>query len=188
MIQKLCFIDLETSGLDPKINGVTQVSGIIEIDGKEVERFNVLACPPPALAIDTRALEVQGRTRADLDKHMPYAEAYITLQSLFCQHVDKFNKRDKMFFIGYNARFDDDFLREFYLFNGDKYYNSMFFYPPIDVMNMAIVYMMNRRHELPNFRLTTVAQALNIPVDLSMAHDAFYDITLTKRVFETLKG
>ena len=37
---KLCFVDLETTGLYPGKHGIHQISGAIVIDGVEKEKFD----------------------------------------------------------------------------------------------------------------------------------------------------
>lgn len=44
-MSKIIYLDTETTGLDKEKNDVIQVAGIIEIDGKEVERFNIFCQP-----------------------------------------------------------------------------------------------------------------------------------------------
>ena len=71
------------------------------------------------------------------------------------------------------------------LSNGDKYYGSYFWHPPICVMNMAAQKLAHRRADLPNFKLTTVAEAIGVACE-GNAHDATYDITLTREVYKKL--
>ena len=40
---------------------------------------------------------------------------------------------------------------------------------------------------MENFKLSTVAKALGVPVDETKLHDASYDIFLTKAIFNIVK-
>ena len=37
---KLIYLDTETTGFDPKVNGLLQLAGCIQIDAKVVEKFD----------------------------------------------------------------------------------------------------------------------------------------------------
>lgn len=60
---KLLFFDLETTGVNPGKNGIHQISGMIEIDGVEKERFDFHVQPNPKAIIEEQALSVAGVTR-----------------------------------------------------------------------------------------------------------------------------
>lgn len=107
---------------------------------------------------------------------------------MLAKYVDKFNKKDKFFLVGYNnASFDNQFLRGFFLQNGDNYFGSWFWSNSIDVMVLASNKLVERRAEMENFKLSTVAKFLGIQVSEDNLHDAFYDIYLTKAIFDIVK-
>ena len=98
---------------------------------------------------------------------------------------DKYNSKDKFFLVGYNnAAFDNQFLRGFFLQNNDKFFGSWFWANSMDVMVLATVYLANKRTEMENFKLSTVAATLGVQVDGDSLHNAMYDIELTKAVFD----
>lgn len=49
---------------------------------------------------------------------------------------------------------------------------------------LATVYLANKRTEMENFKLSTVAATLGVQVDGDSLHNAMYDIELTKAVFD----
>ncbi len=100
--------------------------------------------------------------------------------------VDRYDKNDKFYFVGYNAKFDADHLRAWFQKNKDDYFGSWFWNPPLDVMSFAAFGLMRRRASLRNFQLLTVAEALGIATDKDNAHDALYDVELTRNVFQLL--
>src|SRR3712207_9107105 len=90
-------------------------------------------------------------------------EVYAQFVAMLGKHVDKFNKKDKFFLVGYNnAAFDNQFLRGFFLQNGDNYFGSWFWANTIDVMVLATAYLAERRPEMENFKLSTVAKFLGV--------------------------
>jgi DNA polymerase-3 subunit epsilon len=182
------FLDTETTGTDPVKNGIIQLSGIIVVDGNE-ETFDLKMKPFPADEIDDRALQVTGTTREELEaRTMLGFDGYREFLRLLGRHIDKFDKHDKAYMIGYNVGFDDQFLRAWFKKAGDTYFGSWFWWPPIDVAVLAAMKLRDRRHELPDFKQGTVAKALGIEVDDTRLHDALYDIGICRKIFEVCGG
>ena len=186
---KLLFFDLETTGTNPGRNGIHQISGQVVIDGETKETFDFHVQPNPKAQIEDEALKVGNVTREQIMAYPPMGEVYAQLVAMLGKYVDKFDKKDKFFLVGYNnAAFDNQFLRGFFLQNGDKYFGSWFWANSIDVMVLASLFLADRRAEMENFKLSTVAKFLNIKVDEASLHGADYDIFLTREVFNVVKG
>lgn len=185
---KLLFFDLETTGTNPARNGIHQISGQIVINGKKVEDFDFHVQPNPKAQIEEAALQVAGVTREQVLSYPAMGEVYAQFVAMLGKYVDKFNKKDKFFLVGYNnAAFDNQFLRGFFLQNGDNYFGSWFWANTIDVMVLATAYLAERRPEMENFKLSTVAKFLGVVVSDDSLHNAFYDIELTKAIYEIVK-
>ena len=186
---KLVFFDLETTGTNPGKHGIHQISGQIVIDGVVKESFDFHVQPNPKALIEEEALKVGGVTREQILAYPPMQQVYQEFVAMLGKYVDKFNKKDKFFLVGYNnAAFDNQFLRGFFLQNGDVYFGSWFWSNSIDVMVFASAYLATRRPEMENFKLSTVAKTLGIVVNDDSLHDAMYDIELTKAVFDIVTG
>lgn len=183
---KLFYCDLETTGLDPAKNGVQQIAGMIELDGVEKERFNFDVKPFRGKIISKQALVVTGKTVEDLETYEEPMTVYATLFKLISQYVDRYNRNDKFFFVAYNARFDMDFLRQWFADCGDKYFGSYFWFPYLCVMDLAGWKLADKRPTMQNFKLTTVARQLGLQFDESEAHDGLFDVDLTKKVYQAL--
>ena len=120
---KLLFFDLETTGTNPGKHGIHQISGQIVIDGIVKESFDFHVQPNPKAIIEDEALAVAGVTREQIAQYPPMATVYAQFVAMLGKYVDKFNKKDKFFLVGYNnAAFDNQFLRGFFLQNADKYF------------------------------------------------------------------
>ena len=100
--------------------------------------------------------------------------------------MDRYDTLDKFHLIAYNAKFDTDHLRAWFAKNGDKFFGSWFWHPPLDVMSFAAIGLMRRRPSLDNFKLLTVAEALGLEIDEERSHDALYDVELAREVFHML--
>lgn len=186
---KLLFFDVETTGLSAAKCAIHQLSGIIEIDGEIKERFNINIRPFTGAQISAKALEVSNVTAEQVHGYeLDYILAHNKFKNLILKYVDKFDKKDKMFLVGYNsAAFDNHFLRGLFLRNSDKYFGSLFWPNPIDVYVLASYVMMDKRHEMPKFRLIEACKAFDIVVDDSKLHDAIYDVELTRSLFHKIK-
>lgn len=186
---KLFYFDLETTCTPPDIVGVHQISGLIEIDGRVVEEFDFRVRPRPDAFYSQDALDTCGVTKEQLQEYEPIGLVYSKMTAILAKYVDKFNKKDKFFMVGYNiAHFDQEIFREFFNFNGDKFFGSWFWSVPLDAIVLAQLYLANVRPDMPNFRQGTVAEKLGIPVDQSKLHDALYDIYICRSIFKKLTG
>lgn len=182
---KLFFFDLETTGTNPARHGIHQISGQIVIDGETKENFNWHVRPNPRAIIDPQALQVSGVTEQQILSYPPMKEVYDELVDMLARYVDRYDRTDKFFLAGYNnTSFDNNFLRGFFRQNGDEYFGSWFWSNAIDVMVLATQYLLPHRHEMANFKLSTVADFLNIKVDESKLHGADYDIYLTRSIYD----
>lgn len=185
---KLLFFDLETTGTNPGRNGIHQISGQIAIDGKHVQDFDFHVQPNPKAVIEDAALQVGGVTREQILAYPPMEQVYKEFVAMLGKYVDKYDKKDKFFLVGYNnAAFDNQFLRGFFLQNGDNYFGSWFWSNSIDVMVLASAYLADRRADMENFKLSTVAKFLGVSVSDDSLHNALYDIELTRAVYEIVK-
>lgn len=184
-MSKLFFYDLETTGTNPGRNGIHQISGEIVIDGKSVETFDFKVQPNSKAQIEDAALAVGGVTREQIMAYPPMGQVYTQLVTMLAKYVNKYDKTDKFHLVGYNNRgFDDNFFRGFFLQNGDNYFGSWFWADSIDVLVLASTFLADRRAELPNFKLATVADFLGIDTTAGKLHDASFDIYVTKAVFD----
>lgn len=181
---KFCFVDLETTGVDLAKNGVLQISGMIRVSPSGAGQvFNFKVQPFATDVIDDEAMKISGLNPKEGDSPK---EVHDQLVQILGQYVDKYDKRDKFFFVGYNSSFDNQFLRRFFEKCGDKYFGSWFWFPDIDVMRMAAVALADSRPNMINFKLATVARALGIEFDPMKAHDATYDLEKTVEMFDKL--
>lgn len=178
---KILWLDTETTGTDPKRNGVVQIAGILELNGKE-ECFDFKVRPFDDDLIEDDALAVNGFTRDQLAGFMPPTEVHSAITSILSRHIDRYNRKDKLVVAGYNAQFDLNFMHAFFKKCGDPYFGSWVWWPGLDVSVLAMQRLMPVRHLLPNFKLTTLAEYLHI-IPEGEAHDAMIDIRMTRAIY-----
>jgi len=101
-------------------------------------------------------------------------------------YVDKFDKHDKLIPVGYNVRFDLDFLRQWFLAvdpDQGRFFGSYFWNSAIDIYSLLpFLLSEDTMKALPNFKLLTVANAYGIIADPAAAHNALYDALLVEQI------
>lgn len=185
---KLLFFDTETTGVMHWKNGIHQISGCIEINGVVKEVFDYKVCPNHKCLIEDEALKIAGVTKEIILAYPPMIGVYQDITKMLARYVDKYDKNDKFFLVGYNnASFDNQFFRAFFVQNEDNYFGSWFWSSSIDVMVLASYYLMDQRPKMIDFKLETVAKTLGIELNPERLHDAQYDIHLTREIFNIIR-
>ena len=186
MANKLFIYDLETTGLNSTSCSIHQFSGLIVIDNEIKETFDFKTKPFEGSLIEKAALDLRSLTIEDLNKNeLSYVELHLKLKRLLSKYVDNYNKKDKFSLVGFNiTAFDNNFFRELFNKNNDKFFGSYFWPNSIDCYSLASLKLLNDRPNMENFKLKTVAKYLDIPVNENSLHDANYDIMLTYEIYK----
>lgn len=179
---KQLWVDTETGGLDAENCALLQLAGFVLVDGVFQEYFNIRIRQDLGKIVEPKSLETH---HLDPTVGVSILEAYRQFIFLLDRYINKYDSDDKLHICGYNARFDVDFLRQFFLDNHNRFYASYFWHPPIDVMSLAGEKLAPVRHKLKNFKLTTVCEFMGIPLD--SAHEALADILATHQLYEKLR-
>jgi DNA polymerase-3 subunit epsilon len=187
MSTKKFFFDLETTGVNFWQNGIHQIAAIIEIDGEIVEELDLKVQPNPRAKIEQTALDVGNVTLDQILEYPDMRDVYQDLLKTLGKYVQKFKKQDKFHLVGFNNRqFDDQFLRAWFKQNNDKYFGSWFWSDSQDVMILASRDLEERRSEMKNFKLMTVAREYGIEVDDEKLHDGLYDVRITREIYKLI--
>jgi DNA polymerase-3 subunit epsilon len=185
---KRVFIDTETTGLDGETNGIHQISGMIEINGKVVDDFNYFVRPFEEDFITSDALKTSHVTRDMILSYPEPKEIHADLVKKLGKHCNKYKKWDKYFLMAYNGPFDHQHLRAWFKKNEDNYFGSWFFVPDFCVMRYALAMLQNERAKLENFKLSTVAEYLGIAEkDDPRYHDAKFDVEVTRKMYHLIE-
>lgn len=185
-MNKIIFIDTETGGVNAEKSALIQLSGIIEVDGTEKEKFNFYIKPFENSELNEKALEVQGRTLEELgtEKYIDESIIYKKFLEILDKYIDKYDKNDKFIVAGYNIKFDIDILKALFERNNNKflfsYFNSSMLDPLYSVRLLQVAGMLP---VLENNKLETWCKYFNIELK---AHDSLQDITATKKLIEKL--
>jgi DNA polymerase III subunit epsilon len=182
-MNKVLWLDTETTGLNPKKHGLREIGYIMIIDGQVVEK-DVLYINPrtykKGIEIDIRALELSNIT---IDDFYYYADSNCVFDD-FRVILDKYSKGEKFILAGFNVKFDNDFLREwFYDNNAGVDFKDYFHYKVIDVFPLVITLKHLGFIDTVDDKLKTVCEHFNIKID---AHNALSDIEATKNLYELI--
>lgn len=183
---KIIFIDTETGGVNAEKSALIQLSGIIEVDGTEKEKFNFYIKPFENSEVNEKALEVQRRTLEELgtEKYIDESIIYKKFLEILDKYIDKYDKNDKFIVAGYNVKFDIDILKALFERNNNKflfsYFNSSMLDPLYSVRLLQVAGILP---VLENNKLETWCKYFNIELK---AHDSLQDITATKKLIEKL--
>lgn len=189
MIEKYFVFDVETTGLDPEKHAIHQLSALYIEDGVVKFEKDWKVRPFDGAEIDDAALAIANVTKEQIMAYPPMNEVYHDLIAHLSKFIDRFNRQDKSFLIGFNnVRFDNPFLRKFFERNNDKYFGSWFFSNPMDAFVLATPELIQKRAKMENFKLFSVAEELGVAVDQSKLHDATYDLYLTLEILKLSTG
>lgn len=192
----ILFFDLETTGTNPELHGIHQISGAFVVDGQIAETFNYHVKPREGCQCDPYAMQMAGHTYEEMmasNEYRPMKEVFNELLEKIIRydggilkdnHPD-YNKR--IFAGGYNIhKFDMEFLRRWFTDNGAPYGIGYYIAEAIDVMLLAVPALMRWRSKMPGFTQEEIAWALGVKIDSEKLHDADYDITVCVEIYRRL--
>jgi len=192
----ILFFDLETTGTNPELHGIHQVSGAFVVDGQIAETFNYHVKPREGCQCDPYAMQMAGKTYEEMmasDEYRPMKEVFDELLEKIIRYdggILKDNHPDynrRIFAGGYNIhKFDMEFLRRWFTDNGAPYGIGYYIAEAIDVMLLAVPALMRWRSKMPGFTQEEIAWALGVKIDSEKLHDADYDITVCVEIYRRL--
>jgi len=186
---KLFYFDIETTGVSIVSDSIYQMAGIVEIDGVVKETFDIKMRPKNFDDLpDDYVTPVGNVTKAMMAEYGSQEDGYRALKNILDKYVSRFDAKDKFFMVGYNCQsFDNQFLRQFFLEQGDQFFGSYFWSVTLDVMVLVGEKLIEERPFMPNFKLETVAEYLGVAVDGVGYHEAMTDINTTRELYLMLK-
>lgn len=158
-MRKEIFIDLETTGLDSKKDRILQIAGIVKIDGKIKEKFNFKSKKSVFLK---------------------------NLCDVLDKHIDPYNKNDKAYLVGWNSKFDSDFLHQAFKLYSKSSFGNYMHHMSIDIQQLCAYKFMKKGIVPRSFKLEDIARYFKIPCSSKKFHDAMYDINITNEIYKKL--
>lgn len=183
VLMKTLFLDTETTGTNPKVNDIIQVAGLVEIDNEIKETFKFNCQPFDYSTVEQGALDVNKLTIEQIKTFPMPQVVYKQITTIACKYVNKYDTADKFTLAGQRVGFDADFLNEFFIKNGDKYYGSLFNWRHIDLLSITRLLNYAGIIKTKNDKLVTVAEYFGIEFN---AHDALDDILTTRVILKKI--
>lgn len=162
MINTYISIDLETTGLNPKLDKITEIGAVKVVDGKVVDTFSTLV--NPGRKLEERIIELTGIQDADLE-NAPYISEVLPGLMDFLEDYT---------LLGHSVLFDFSFLKKAAV---DKKLN--FEKKAIDTLRIARAYL----PELEHRNLDYLCEYYKIP---HRAHRALADAEATSTLYQKL--
>jgi DNA polymerase III alpha subunit (gram-positive type) len=189
---KAFYFDVETTGLDPRVDSILKLAYIIEVDHVIVEEGVLCMKPIDYTTIKENGLlesrlressKVNGISIEDIEGFESDVEAFVKLRILLDKYIDKYDKGDKMHPIGYNVSFDLNFLYQWASARQFKYLGSYLNHRYIDVMKLVDYLAFRGKLFLADHKLETVCKHFKIPIK---AHDPAEDIRATRALLQQI--
>lgn len=175
---KILYFDVETTGTNPAIHEIIQFAGIIEIDGKIIEEVNYRCQPEKWGNISDDALAVTKITREELQGFEKPGAIFYKIRAFFENHVNKYDKADRLYPAGHNVNFDLNFLQQFWKKYGDHWGTGSYQnWRALDSRVFANFMIYAGKLPVDNVKLQTLCEHFDIEIK---AHDALSDIRATR--------
>ncbi|MFC1679943.1 exonuclease domain-containing protein, partial [Elusimicrobiota bacterium] len=162
---------------------IFQLAFLIEIDGKIVQEKEIRMRPERPDRISPEALEITRKTKAELLSYPPKRQGYEELIRTMERWVHRYNKSDKMLWIGQNPEFDVRFVRTLFREMDDKFFGSWWDRGPADLITLAKIMKIRGHISPPDYKLGSLAAECDVPLE---AHDALADVRATYLVWNKL--
>ena len=174
---KLLFVDVETTGLNPDRHGVIQLAALHE-GSQFVARVN----PGKAVLYDKEALKVNGIKKKKIKKFPKSSVVMDNFVQWMKKEINPYDKNDKFIAVGYNVKFDVEFLHGWARREGFMYMGSYIDWRVIDVLVLARTahYLGQLPGKPEDFKLVTICELYGIN---GATHDALEDIEATRELF-----
>ena len=185
-MQKILWLDVETTGLSPRRNGIISIAAFMMVDGviDPVRGRFVAEMNPVGREIEDSALAVNGYTREQIEAAKDWAGVAVDFVTWMASFATEFPIQ-KAICGGYYNSFDVGMIGN-WLESTGLYLIGEFIEPRLlDVCDMAKRSGHSSIRYLPNKKLGTVSKALGIDLG-DKAHTAEGDILATIEVWKKL--
>lgn len=180
---KILWIDLETTGRDERLNGIHQLSGLIQIDNKIVDTFD-FHMNPGDVQYDPEAEAVTGIGRDTIRTYPAEFSVFPEFMAVLDKHIDRFDKTDKFMLAGYYIDLNWKMLTQWFRLNKEDYYMSYFQPFKLDVAALCAYATMHKRTTINTLKLE--AMCILFGIDIGDTHNSMSDIVATYKLFHEL--
>ena len=193
---KILFLDLETTGVDPLKHMITQIAAEYHVNGNIVDKFNIYlqAVPQQGTAISLGALKITKQTLASVMAPPPRPdEPNAGFRTTEAEGLMKFLDwligldTKAMFICGHNVAFDISFLKIALARYNIEQWDQVVSYKVEDTCSLARSMQKAGLVSQGSVSLGTLANDLGIsPPKGEHLHDAATDVRVTAKVYYKL--
>ncbi len=180
---KILYLDCETTGLNPVLNNIIQVAGMIEIDGEVKEEFDFKCQPFSYANISAEAIKINGISIEEMKTYPEPKGVQKKVEIIFDKYIDKYNKLDKFIPAGHKIGFDVDFLTAFFKKAGNSYCRSYIDYHELDNVPLLMTLQIIGKAHFDSFKLENVSKQWGIEI---ASHNALSDMRAARKVLQKI--
>ncbi|MCI4436845.1 MAG: 3'-5' exonuclease [Ignisphaera sp.] len=184
MKRKVLYLDVETTGLNSKINGIHQIAFIVEIDGEIQEMVSLEFRPFEGCHYDLGAMKYVTWKPEDLQTRIHEEQAFEIIIGTLRKYINAAIYGDDFTMVAYNGQFDVGFMQALFERNGKKYSNYIN-YRLVDPLAFLRILHIEGKSNLSSYKLSAVYEAI-FGFPFADAHDALADIVATREVYQYL--
>lgn len=164
-----CFASVKTTGTLSWKHGIFEYAFMLADEHNNIIDISFSKMNPgDEVEYDTRALEVSNVTRDIVSTFTPHQYVY---KSVF-DFLNKYKREnEKYMMVGYEINFCYDFLNNYFKRNAEivdnkaiNHFYDFFYYPGLDVMQLANAMLLDIRNNIPNFKFDTICNAFEVKV------------------------
>lgn len=184
-LDKVVWIDTETTGLDCDKSALIQIAALYEEHGQIKDKFVTYAKPHIGAVVSSQALKVNKITPEMLKDFPLGPKACSDFLQFLKKHIIEDDNSMKAVIAGFNVNFDIGFVKNFMKMNSISGYFSFFTKYGLDVASDFVKAVAMGRVERPDsYSLGAIHKHLGLGE--FNAHDALSDIMATRRVYHKL--
>jgi len=178
-MNKILFLDIETTGVDPEQHGIIEIAAKIFGEAREFNSFCRHEGP-----VDLEALKYN---KAFKNTMTPKYEEKELLEE-FCYHLLNLEEKKPFILCGQNIHFDFNFIKTRLKKYGVTGVESLISYRMLDIFTLSKTALDLGLIKTNNnsLSLNEVAKALGIEVQDNKLHQALYDVELSEKVYKGL--
>lgn len=188
-MEKIVYIDVETTGFNAIAQDLIQIALIVEVEGTRMEEAEFKCAPFNVDAASQQALDIHGYGKDEIvlfpEPHNTMV-AVVALLKKYRYHKD--DPDSKLIFAGYNCKFDIRFVEAWFAKCNNYQFNELFSYHSYDILALFRAYTKANSIWTVNHKLVTMAEYFGLEHN---AHDAMSDIEVTyqsaKKLEECMK-
>lgn len=186
-VNRILWVDTETTGTDPTKHGILQIAAIVEVNGKVTDKIDIKMQPVKGKLINGKALEVHGYNLDTIKTFQEPQLAFNTFYGFLHKNNPVKSRTTRYIMGGKNLKFDLDFINQWFkdITGGPYAFWDYLQFKGFDVSHTLDAMMFAGILPVNDTKLGTVCAHYGIDIK---AHDAMSDIEATRELTHLIYG